>query len=141
MYSLLTRKPYDLRNNNSFKRRRLNSVWHGTKSVSFLRPKIWDLVPYEIKESESLNGFKFKIKRWVPEGCPCRICKIYLGQVGFINNIKKLVFSEINLSLLPLHTSALSFPTKNYVLLLIIVFFLLLNKLTLISFTENNCKC
>ena len=46
--------------------------------------KIWDLVPIETRESESLNAFKFKIKRWVPEGCPCRICKIYLGQVGFI---------------------------------------------------------
>ena len=76
--------PYDLRNYNSFKRRRVNSVWHGTESVSYLGPKIRDLVPSEIKESESLNGFKFKIKRWVPEGCPCRICKIYLGQVGFI---------------------------------------------------------
>ena len=54
--------PYDLRNYNSFKRRRVNSVWHGTESVSYLRPKIWDLVPNEIKESESLNGFQFKIK-------------------------------------------------------------------------------
>ena len=54
---------HDLRNNNSCKRRRVNSVWHGTESVSYLGPKIWDLVPNEIKESESLNGFKFKIKR------------------------------------------------------------------------------
>ena len=76
--------PSDLRNNNLFKRRRVNSVWHGTESVSSLGPNIWDLVPIEIKESEPLNGFKFKIKRWVPEGCPCRICKIYIGQVGFI---------------------------------------------------------
>ena len=76
--------PYDLRNNNSFNRRRVNSVWHGTELVSYLGPKIWDLVPNKIKESESLDGFKFKIKRWVSERCPCRICKIYLGQVGFI---------------------------------------------------------
>ena len=41
---------YDLRNNNSFKIRRVNSV-----------RKIWDLVPNEIKEFESLNAFKFKI--------------------------------------------------------------------------------
>ena len=75
---------YDLRNNNSFKRRRVKSVWHGTKLVSYLDPKIWDLVPNEIKESESFDAFKFKIKRWVPEGCRCRIFKIYLGQVGFI---------------------------------------------------------
>ena len=57
---------YDLRNNNSFKRRRVKSVWHGTESVSYLGPKICDLVPNEIKESESLSGFKFKIKRCVP---------------------------------------------------------------------------
>ena len=53
---------YDPRNNNSFLKVS-NSVWHGTESVSYLGPKIWDLVPNEIKESESLNAFKFKIER------------------------------------------------------------------------------
>ena len=76
--------PYDLHDNNSFKRMRVNSFWHSTESVSFLGPKIWDLVSNEIKESESLNAFKFKIKRWIPEGCPCRIWKTDLGQVVFI---------------------------------------------------------
>ena len=76
--------PCDLHENNSFKRRRVNSVLHGTELVSFLGPKMWDLVSNEIKESESLNAFKFKIKRWIPEGCPCRICKTDLGQVVFI---------------------------------------------------------
>ena len=76
--------PYDLHNNNLFKRSRVNSVWHGTESFSYLGPKMWDLVPNEIKKSKSLNDFKFKIKRWVPEGCSCTICIIYLGQVGFI---------------------------------------------------------
>ena len=49
---------YDLRNKNPFKRRRVNSIWHGTESVTYLGPKIWDLVSNEIKESESLNAFK-----------------------------------------------------------------------------------
>ena len=40
--------------------------------------------PYDLRNYNSFHSFKFKIKRWVPEGCPCRICKIYLGQVGFI---------------------------------------------------------
>ena len=74
---------YNLRNNSLFKRRRVNSVWHDNELVSYLGPKIWGLVPNEIKEPESLDGFKFKIKRWVPEGCPCTLCKIYLGEVGF----------------------------------------------------------
>ena len=52
--------PYNLRSNNLFKSRRVNSVCHGTESVSHLGPKIWDLAPNEIKKSESFNAFKFK---------------------------------------------------------------------------------
>ena len=32
--------PYDLYNNILFKRKRINSVWHDTESVSYLGPKI-----------------------------------------------------------------------------------------------------
>ena len=32
--------PYDLRNSNSFKSRRVNSAWHGTELVSYLGTKI-----------------------------------------------------------------------------------------------------
>ena len=57
--------PYDLRNYNSFKRRRVNFVWHGTEQLSYLAPKMWDLVYNEMKKSESLNTFKFKMERKV----------------------------------------------------------------------------
>ena len=43
-------------------KRWVNSAWYDTESVSHLGSKIWDLVPTEVKESESLNAFKFKIK-------------------------------------------------------------------------------
>ena len=42
--------PSDLHINNSFERRRVNYVWHGTVSLPYLSPKIWDLVPNEIKD-------------------------------------------------------------------------------------------
>ena len=73
-------KPFDLRNNNSFQRRRVDYIWHGTASVSYLGPKMRNLVPTEIEESESLNAFKFKIKKWVHERCLCKICKVNLEQ-------------------------------------------------------------
>ena len=40
---------YNLRRNNTFERRQVHSVYHGTESLSFLGPKIWDLVPLELK--------------------------------------------------------------------------------------------
>ena len=75
---------YNLRGNNFLNRRRVNSVRYGTESVSFLAPKIWDILPKEIKNSETLNAFKLKIKNWVPVECLCRLCKTYVSQVGFI---------------------------------------------------------
>ena len=75
---------YNLRNKNSFMTRQVNSVYHGTESLSFLGPKIWDQVPQEIKESKSIDIFKSKIKKWTPSHCPCRLCRTYLPQIGFI---------------------------------------------------------
>ena len=74
----------NLRRNDTFEKRQVRSVYHGTKSSSFLGPKIWDLVPVELKRSESLDSFKLKIKNWVPFECPCRLCKTYIQQVGFL---------------------------------------------------------
>ena len=45
---------------------------------------MWNLVPSEIKEIETLKEFKLKIKRWKPEKCPCYLCKDYLEGVGLV---------------------------------------------------------
>ena len=47
---------YNLRRNNTFERRQVHSVYHGTESLSFLGPKIWDLVPLELKQLESFES-------------------------------------------------------------------------------------
>ena len=47
--------------------------------------KLWNMVPENIKSSESLNVFKSKIQYWRPNHCPCRFCKTLIGQASFIN--------------------------------------------------------
>ena len=78
---------YNLRGNKDFSSRNMHSVRYGTDSLSHLGPKIWELIPTDIKESKTLNAFKSRIKLWVPENCPCRLCKVYIADVGFIENI------------------------------------------------------
>ena len=53
---------YNLWGNNFLNTQRVNSVGYGTESVSFLAPKIWDILPKEINNSEMLHAFKAKIK-------------------------------------------------------------------------------
>ena len=78
------RATYNLRNRNFNRSRKVNSVYNGTESLSYLGPKIWDLVPIEIKQSENLNIFKKKIKTWTCSECPCRLCKTFVPELGFI---------------------------------------------------------
>ena len=75
---------YNLPNRSDFITPQVNSVYHGTECITYLRPKIWDMVPDSIKEKKSLNSFKKSIKLWVPINCPCRLCKVYLDGFGFI---------------------------------------------------------
>ena len=67
-----------------FQRPFVRSVYHGTESLSFLGPSIWNQVPNEIKQSASLSTFKNNIKALEFSNCPCRICKTYIQQIGFI---------------------------------------------------------
>ena len=73
---------YDLRNPSDFVRPRIRSVFNGEESISYLGPKIWDIVPPELKALETVNAFKIEIKKWKPE-CPCRLCKPFIQNVGF----------------------------------------------------------
>ena len=69
---------YHFRKNNSLERRRISTVRHGTESLSFLGPKLWDIVPDYIKSPETMSAFQHKIEKYIPIESPCRICKIYL---------------------------------------------------------------
>ena len=69
---------YDLRKKAEFKRTNVKTVYNGTETLTFLGPRIWEIVPDYIKKSNSFEEIKLKIKLWNPENCPCRLCKRFL---------------------------------------------------------------
>ena len=75
---------YNLRNNSEFKKENVRTVTYGSETISFRGPEIWDAIPIEIKQSASLSIFKKKIRLWKPTRCKCRMCLIYVANVGFI---------------------------------------------------------
>ena len=50
-------------------------------TVKILRsfgPIVWNtMLPKELKECSSLAEFKNSIESWIPNNCPCRLCKPY----------------------------------------------------------------
>ena len=83
-------KPYNLRNDPELQRRRNRTVYFGTESISSLAPKIWKLIPSDIRSINSLEIFKEKIKFWRRDKCSCRLCKTYIGNMGFKTYIGKV---------------------------------------------------
>ena len=62
----------------------VRTVNNGLETVRYRGPKTWDLVPQEIKNSKSLIEFQDNIKRWKPMGCTCKLCKVYISDLGYI---------------------------------------------------------
>ena len=63
---------YNLRNQQEFTLRPMKSVHYGLNSLSYLGPRIWELLRNNLKRLESVEAFKSKIKSWISENYPCR---------------------------------------------------------------------
>ena len=75
---------YNLRQILQFSRSLVKLVYHGTECISYLGPKIWDILLDDYKTIQNFDTFKIEIKKWKPEICPCRFCKVYIDRVVFL---------------------------------------------------------
>ena len=85
----LNRPPtYNRRTRQELYSRNPKTVRYGTKTISFLAPKIRAIVPQNIKNCTSLSLFKINMK---PD-CPCRLCKCHMLALykNYQSNNKKI---------------------------------------------------
>ena len=62
----------------------LELLYHyGSKTISYLGPKIWDPLLKNIKNSKNINILKSDVKFWKLENFPYRFCKIHLANAEF----------------------------------------------------------
>ena len=71
----------NLKNQQQFTVRPMKTEHYGLNYLAYLGPRIWELLPNNLKRLESVEAFKAKIKDCIPENCPYRICKSYIYQV------------------------------------------------------------
>ena len=84
IFTFVENNNYNLRSGMHLSRVNVHSTQYDTESVDYLGAKIWDLVPVHMKDLKTLSTFKNQIKNWIPKDCPCRLCKVYVAQVGFL---------------------------------------------------------
>ena len=61
----------------------IRTVHYGEDSLRYFGPKIWNIVPNEVKGSPTLELFQKNIKKWNPK-CTCRLCKTYIKGLGYV---------------------------------------------------------
>ena len=71
-------------NENIFITNNIKTVSWGTESLKHIGPKIWQIIPDHIKNANTLEQFKKKIRKWKPKNCPCRLCKRFITGIGFL---------------------------------------------------------
>ena len=70
---------------NIFQTGNVRTVTYETSSLAYLGPKIWTILPVELKNLSSLQAFKQKIRNWNPTNCPCKLCIPYIANIGYLN--------------------------------------------------------
>ena len=84
IFTLRHQNQFNLRNWTYFDAPKVRTVNHGSESVRYLGSKIWEIIPAYTKELDTTDKFKIAIKKWKPESCPCRLCRVYLQNIGYL---------------------------------------------------------
>ena len=75
---------YNLRSGNTLQLPKVRTTTYGIESVSFLGSLLWHALPESLKKSENLAVFKRKLRSWKGLDCNCRLCKIYIADLGYL---------------------------------------------------------
>ena len=93
MFTFVEKNTYNLRSGTHLSRVNVHSTQYCTEFIGNLAATIQNLVPAHIKDLKTLNTFKHQIKKWISKDCPCRLCKAYVAQFGFLQELLRLFSS------------------------------------------------
>ena len=75
---------YNFRNFQEFATKRKRTVKMGLENLNYRSPQLWSILPENLRQINSLVQFKESVRKWVCIDCPCRLCKLYLPNIGFL---------------------------------------------------------
>ena len=84
VFNFQENESYNLRSGIHLASRNTHTAHFGINTISSLGHKLWKLVPDKTKNASALSAFKAKIKSWTTNNCQCKLCKIFVGVIGFV---------------------------------------------------------
>ena len=83
---------YNLRDFHEFATKRKRTVKMGPDTLNYRSPQLWLILPESVRQMNSLAQFKECVRKWNCIDCPSRLCKLYLPNIGFLQNISSVTY-------------------------------------------------
>ena len=84
LFTLRYQNQYNLRNWPDFHVPKVRTVNHGSESVGYLGPKIWEIIATYIKELDTTDKFEIAIEKWKADYYLCRLRLHYRLEHKFV---------------------------------------------------------
>ena len=84
IFSLSKNSTYNLGCGVTMNRRNIRTSKSGIEIFSTIGGILWNDLPAELKNAESLKIFKQKIKVWSPNDCSCKTCRKFIQNLGYM---------------------------------------------------------
>ena len=66
---------YNFRYTNTADIPTVRTTRYGLRSLRYSAPKIWNSLPYELRDTTNLNQFRALINTWTEPSCSCIVCR------------------------------------------------------------------
>ncbi len=76
---------YSLRNVNHLQLPKVRTTIYGTENIQYRGCLLWSSLPSFLKDCSTIQEFKRKIKQWNCDSCTCRLCKVFIKDLGFLD--------------------------------------------------------
>ena len=63
---------------------KVRTINRGSENGRYLGVNIYEIIPTDITELDTIDKFKVALTKWKAEFCLCRLCKVYLQNIGYM---------------------------------------------------------
>ena len=63
---------------------RKTTAFYGLETITYRAPQLWAILPEEFKQRNKISIIKSNVRHWICNECPCRLCKLFVPNLGFI---------------------------------------------------------
>ena len=74
-----------LRNLSHLQLPKVRTIIYGTENIQYRGCLLWSSLPKFLKDCSTIEEFKRKIKQWNGNSCTCRMCRVFIKDLGFLD--------------------------------------------------------